>query len=137
MQLEARENQALKGTKDQPGSREYLGIMGQWVLKGRRGNQRPQCSSHRPRAVRVSVCENAPRHEKSKNVVSEQVRQKPSYMYTSTEDGYRLEIYLDLASRGIVLSVAKTTALICDFVIAYAKSLFFLLMSFSVTELVD
>ena len=40
--------------------------------------------------------------EKTNNVVSEQVRHKPSC--TSREDGRRLEI-LDLESRGIVLSV--------------------------------
>ena len=48
-------------------------------------------------------------HEKTNNVVSEHVRQKPSC--TSTEDGHRLEIWV-LESRGIVLFVAKTKALI-------------------------
>ena len=43
-----------------------------------------------------------PRREKTINVVSEQVRHKPSC--TNTEDGYRLEI-LDIDSRGIVLPV--------------------------------
>ena len=41
-------------------------------------------------------------HEKTNNVVSEQVRHKPSC--TITEDGWRLEIS-DLESRGIALYV--------------------------------
>ena len=62
--------------------------------------------------------------------VSNQVRHKPGC--TTTEDGYRLESS-DLESRGIVLSTAKTKALIsfvatakliCVFVFAYAKSRF-------------
>ena len=53
---------------------------------------------------------------KTNNVVSEQVRHKPSC--TSKEDGYRLEI-LDLESRGIaaktkaLISFAVTAKLIC------------------------
>ena len=64
--------------------------------------------------------------------VSNQVRHKPGC--TATKDGQRLEIS-DLESRGIVLSVQKTKALIslavavtskliCIFVFAYAKSWF-------------
>ena len=45
---------------------------------------------------------NEPRHEKSNNLGSDQVRHKPGC--TVTEDGQRLEIS-DLESRGIVLSV--------------------------------
>ena len=53
---------------------------------------------HRPLAQR-----NEPRHEETNNVVSEQVRHKPSC--TSTKDGWRLAI-LDLRnSRGIIRSV--------------------------------
>ena len=50
-----------------------------------------------------------PCHEKTGLRVSDQVPYKPGCAIT--EDGYRLEI-LDLASRGIVLSVAKAKALI-------------------------
>ena len=45
---------------------------------------------------------NEPLHEKTNNMVSEQVQHKMNC--TSTKDGYRLEIS-DLKSRGIVLSV--------------------------------
>ena len=73
-----------------------------------------------------AVTQSEPRHEKTNNVVFEQVQHKPSC--TSTEDGYRLEI-LDIESRGMV-HIAKTKALIsfavdakliCAFVFAYAK----------------
>ena len=62
--------------------------------------------------------------------VSDRIRHKPGC--TATEDGQRLEIPY-LGSRGIVLSVVKTKALIsfavtakliCIFVFAYAKSRF-------------
>ena len=43
-----------------------------------------------------------PRHQKTNNVVSEQVQHKPSC--TSTEDSLRLEV-CDLESRGFVLSL--------------------------------
>ena len=46
-----------------------------------------------------------PRHEKTNNMVSEQVRQKPSC--TSKEDGYRA------GNRNSTIHVAKTKALIC------------------------
>ena len=70
---------------------------------------------------------NEPLREKTNNLGSDQVRHKLGC--TVTEDhGYSLEI-LDLESRGIVLCVAKTKALIsfavtakliCAFVFAYA-----------------
>ena len=50
-----------------------------------------------------------PRHDKTSNVVFEQVQHK--WSCTSTEDGQRLEI-LDLESRGGVVCVVKTKALI-------------------------
>ena len=70
------------------------------------------------------------RLKKNISVVSEHVRQKPSC--TSTEDGHRLEIWV-LESKGIVLFVAKTKALIsfavtakliCAYVFAYADRWF-------------
>ena len=39
---------------------------------------------------------------------------------TTTEDGYRLEIF-EVGSRGVVIYVAKTKTLICAFVFAYEK----------------
>ena len=71
-----------------------------------------------------------PPHEKTNNVVFEQVQRKRSC--TSIEDGYGLEI-LNIERRGIVLSVAKKKALIsfavtgklvCTFGFAYADGLF-------------
>ena len=74
-----------------------------------------------------------PRLEKTNNVVSEQVRQKPSC--TSTENVQRREM-LALEGRGIALSmiihVAKTKAhinftVICAFVFAYMQIVGFLM----------
>ena len=64
---------------------------------------------------------------KTNNVVSEQVRRKPSC--TSTDDDYRLQIF-DLEGRGIVLSVLRKTKAQISFaadlrlVFAYAKCCF-------------
>ena len=75
-----------------------------------------------------------PRHEKTNNMVSEQVRHKPSY--TSAEYGWRLETLGLLESRGILLSihVAKTKALISFAITAKlirkCKMFFFLMLRF-------
>ena len=54
-----------------------------------------------------------PLHMKTKNSGSDHVRHKPSC--TVTQDGKRLEIF-----RNCTIRVAKTKALICTFVFAYA-----------------
>ena len=66
-----------------------------------------------------------PPRGKTNNVVSEQVRHKPTC--TSTEAGWKLEILelsIRVAKTKALISFAVTTKLICVFVFAYAVCLF-------------
>ena len=66
-----------------------------------------------------------PRHEKTNDLVSNQVRHKPGC--TATEDGYMLEkryCIIRVAKTKALISFAVTAKLICVFVFAYAKCWF-------------